>query len=114
MQSGCAVVNLPSFFKGYAGRVIEGMAAGCPVISWRIPDRPQTESLFTDTEEILLYNKDDPVDLARQIKRIQTETGLASHIVTTNRQKILRNHTIERRVEQILLWINKGEIPNYD
>lgn len=103
MQSGCAVVNLPSFFKGYAGRVIEGMAAGCPVISWRIPDRPQTEALFKDNEEILLYNKEEPEDLARQIRHIQTETGLASRLNANSRQKIMHNHTIERRIEQIIL-----------
>lgn len=114
MQSGCAVVNLPSFFKGYAGRVIEGIAAGCPIISWRIPDRLQTVALFKDNEDILLYDKDDPEDLVRQIRRIQTETGLASRLIVNSKEKIMRNHTMERRVEQIIQWIETGDIPNYE
>jgi len=114
MQSGCAVINLPSIFKGYAGRVVEGMAAGCPVISWYIPDRPQTERLFKDNSEILLYETNDPNNLTKQIRRIQTEVGLASSIIEKSRHKIIKNHTIEKRTQQILQWVKNGDIPSYD
>ena len=43
LKQGCAVVNLPSFLKGYAGRVVEGMAAGRPVISWEVPSDRKPE-----------------------------------------------------------------------
>ncbi len=52
-----AIVNLPHWFKGYAGRVIEGMASGRPVISWEVPDRPLNKALFTPEKEILLFDK---------------------------------------------------------
>jgi hypothetical protein len=108
-----ATVNLPSLFKGYAGRVVEGMAAGCPVISWRVPDRPRTAALFQDDKEILLFDGDNPEQLARQIMRVKTEPGLANRLIENARQKVLRLHTMEIRVKQILDWIETGSEPSY-
>ena len=62
LQTGCAVVNLPSFFNGYPGRVFEAMAAGRPVITPRLLDRPRTASLFTEGEEILFFDSTNPDD----------------------------------------------------
>lgn len=113
LKHGCAVVNLPSFVLAYAGRVYEGMAAGRPVISWEISDRPRTRALFENGKEILLFSKDDPEQLAEQILRIQRDPGFADLISTNVRNKMLRYHTIEKRVAQILKWIETGEEPNY-
>ena len=78
-RCGSAVVNLPHFVKSYAGRVVEGMAAGRPVVSWEIPDRPRNKMLFEDGMEILLYPKDDASVLASHIRRIRElyETTMA-------------------------------------
>ena len=55
MQLTCASVNLPSAVKAYAGRVCEAMSAGVPVLSWKIPERPQNEALFEHGKEILYF-----------------------------------------------------------
>ena len=113
MRTGCAVINLPHFVKTYAGRVVEGMAAGRPVISWEIPDRPKNKALFQTDQEILLFDKDHPEQLAIQIRRILSDRNLNRKIVTNAFKKIESFHTIEKRVEQIIKWIEKGQAPTY-
>lgn len=113
LQNGCAVVNLPHRVKTYAGRVVEGMAAGRPVISWEIPARPQNKALFEDGREILLYSKNDPSQLAAHIQRILSEPRLGQRIAANALLKLKRFHTVEERVRQILNWVATGETPIY-
>jgi len=110
----CAIVNLPSLFKGYAGHVAEGMVAGRPVISWRIPERPRTAAVFAEDKEILLFDRNDADQLVRQIKRVKTEPGLAQRLIYNSQEKMLRLHTMEKRVGQILDWIESAKEPVYE
>ncbi len=105
LKGGSAVVNLPQFAKAYAGRVLEGMATGRPVVTWEIPDRPRTRALFRDGEEILLYPKDDPGALAAHLRRLRDEPGLAERIARNAMRKLREGHTIELLVQQILAWV---------
>jgi GT2 family glycosyltransferase/2-polyprenyl-3-methyl-5-hydroxy-6-metoxy-1,4-benzoquinol methylase/tetratricopeptide (TPR) repeat protein len=113
LQTGGAVVNLPHYVKSYAGRVVEGMAAGRPVISWEIPDRPRNKALFADGKELLLYPKDDPSILATHIDRLLQDPDFANQIVANARRKLRRFHTVEKRVQQILEWLQTGLAPSY-
>jgi hypothetical protein len=113
MQSGSAIVNLPHFVKTYTPRVIEGMAAGNPVISWEIPERPRNRELFEDGKEILLYSKNDPDQLIEQIRLVIGDPNLRTQLIKNARKKVLQFHTTEFRVQQILKWIEIGENPSY-
>jgi hypothetical protein len=113
MQNGCAVVNLPHLAKTYAGRVVEGMAAGRPVVSWELPDRPRNRALFEDGSEILLFQKDNPEQLAEHLQRIQREPAFGERIAANARLKIQRVHTLEHRVAQILDWTTNGSEPSF-
>ena len=113
LQTGCAVVNLPHFVKAYPGRIVEGMAAGRPVITWEIPDRPRNKALYDDGREILLYPDDGQDVLADHVRRLQSDPKLVQRIATIARLKLLSLHTIEKRVEQILQWIETGVEPDY-
>ena len=113
LQTGNAVVNLPSFFQGYAGRVFEGMAAGRTVISWHVSSRPRTCALFTDQQEILLFPKERPDVLAESIRHIQKNPESGSCIAENACSKIRQLHTTEIRVRQILEWIESGIYPEY-
>ena len=113
MAEGSAVINFPSFGKTYTGRVYEGMGAGRPVITAKLEDRPVLESLFEDGKDILLYPKDTPSRLAEQIKRILREPEFGRGIAMNARDKLLRFHTTEKRVGQILHWIATGQEPCY-
>jgi hypothetical protein len=108
-----ALVSLPSMAKVYTGRVIEAMGAGRPVVAWKVPERPRNLALFEDGKEILLYDKEKPEMLAEHIRRVQREPGFARDISLNARLKVSRFHTVERRVEQILNWIETGEEPVY-
>ncbi len=113
IRTGAAVVNLPSTVKTYQGRVVEGMAASCPVISWEIPNRPRNRALFEDGREILLYPRDNLAHLADHIRHVVSDLDFGQQLATNARHKIRRFHTMERRVEQILAWIETGEEPSY-
>jgi len=113
LAGGLATVNLPSFVKAYAGRVIESMAIGQPVISWRIPDHPQTDHLFREDEHILIFDGDDPERLAAQIERLRREPGLAQGLGERSRANALAHHTSEHRVAQILAWVQTGITPRH-
>jgi glycosyltransferase involved in cell wall biosynthesis len=113
LQSGYAVVNLPHLVKTYAGRVVEGMAAGRPVVSWAIPDRPHNQALFEDGKEILLFPDDDPRVLIAQLERLLHDRDLHHRLVRNARKKLREFHTLEIRIRQILDWITDGRLPRY-
>ena len=113
LAEGSAVVNFPSYGKIYTGRIYEGMASGRPVITVQLEDRPLLESLFEEGKDILLYPKDTPSRLAEQIKRILREPEFGQRIAMNARDKLLRFHTTEKRVCQILDWIATGREPCY-
>ncbi|MBM3465472.1 MAG: glycosyltransferase family 1 protein [Armatimonadetes bacterium] len=112
-RQGSAVVNLPHYVHTYAGRVIEGISAGCPIISWRIPNRPRNEALFEDGKEILLYERTQPLQLVEQIERVRRDPGAALKIARQAQAKFQRFHTTEARVGQILHWLDSGAEPSY-
>jgi SAM-dependent methyltransferase len=113
LAAGSAVVNPPGEFMGYADNVLAGMAAGRPVISWEIRKRPRTLGLFRDGEEILLFPKDDGEALRRLVERTVREPGFARRIAANAMRRVWRFHTTERRVRQVLDWIESGKEPEY-
>lgn len=113
LKKGCAVVNLPHLVKTYAGRVVEAMACGIPTISWEIPDRPRNKGLFENGQDILLFSKDKPDQLIKAICRIKNSPDFGMRLANNAIDKILKYHTIEKRVDQILRWIKFNESPKY-
>ena len=73
LSNSLASVNLPSFVKTYAGRVVESMAIGQPVVSWRIPAHPRTTRLFADGGQIVLFDDDDPDRLADALQALRDD-----------------------------------------
>jgi hypothetical protein len=113
LQKGVAVVNLPHPVKTYASRVIEGMAAGRPVISWEIPNRPKNRALFEDGQDILLFSQDRPELLVEHVQRLVSNRTLASQLARNATRKVRLFHTTEHRVEQFLRWIESADEPVY-
>ncbi|OQW35778.1 MAG: hypothetical protein A4E19_16140 [Nitrospira sp. SG-bin1] len=105
LKTWSAIVNLPSLFQSYAGRVVEAMAAGRPVVSWKIPDRPRTQALFKEGQEILLYPRDRPAVLKEHVQRIGHDIDYARNLAEAARTELLRSHTAEHRARQWLEWI---------
>lgn len=114
LRLGFASVNLPSVFKSYAGRVAESMAAGTAVVSWNTSGRPQNQALFIPGEEILLFDRADPAQLAAHLQRLKRDPGFRYRLAEAARKKILANHTAEIRTRQILDWIETGREPAFN
>jgi SAM-dependent methyltransferase len=113
LANGAATVNLPSFFQGYASRVFEAMAAGNPVISWKVPSRPRTLDLFEDGKEILLFQKEDPARLLGHLERVIADPAFGQRIADNAMRKLWRFHTMEKRIGHVLHWIETGIEPGY-
>jgi glycosyltransferase involved in cell wall biosynthesis len=113
LSDSLATVNLTSFVKTYAGRVVESMAIGQPVVSWRIPSHPQTARLFREDEHILFFENDDPDRLADTLERLKREPGLAERIGERCLANAKNHHTSEHRVAQILEWTRTGIAPRF-
>lgn len=106
-------VNFPSLTKAYTGKVMESMAAGVPVVSWEIPNRPKTRDLFVDGEDILLFSRYKPEVLAGHLARLRENPQEGAGIALKSLDKIRRYHTLELRTRQVLNWIETGLEPSY-
>lgn len=106
-----ALVNLPHYFKTYPGRVWEGIAAGRPVVSWAVPDRPRTRALFDDGREIALYDNLDGLRAAAE--RLAGDRSAAETQALNARRRMLAHHTAERRAAEVLRWLETGHEPSY-
>lgn len=100
LRDGIATVALPSMVKSYSGRVVEGMAAGRPVIAQRLPGHPP---VFEDGAEILHY--DSIGEIGEHIRRMKSEPATAAAIAARARAAILKNHTVEKRAADLLRFI---------
>lgn len=108
LRSAGIVVNLPHIVKAYPSRVVEAMAAGRPVVAWDVPGRPRNRALFTEGEEILFYDKERPQTLVDAIRKLQADVGLAARLARAARLKVLGRHTLEKRIGQVLGWVESG------
>jgi GT2 family glycosyltransferase/DNA-binding SARP family transcriptional activator len=113
LRTWACIVNLPGFQKGYGGRVYEAMAAGRPVISWDIKDRPRNRALFEEGKEILFFPKTDPGSLAQHIASVLSQKTYAYELARSANRKLLRHHTAEKRIQQILAWVATGVVPTF-
>lgn len=108
------IVNLPSITKAQSGRVVEAMAAGCPVLTWELPDRPKANALFRNGEELLQFPRDNPAVLADRIRYLKQHPDKTRAMAGRALEKVRNQHTTEQRVKQILRWIDTGNEPNYN
>ena len=111
LSSGSAVIALPSFVLAYPSRVPQGMAAGRPVVSFEIPNRPRIGTLYERDKEVLLYTQ--PAELAEHIRHIQRDPVFGRKIAQNALAKMRRFHTEEKFVADILAWIENGVEPDY-
>jgi hypothetical protein len=102
LTQGLAVVNLPQWGRAYASRVVEGMAAGRPVITQALQQRPLSREAFIDGEEILLYHTIE--ELGEHLRRLQKEPQFAKKIACNALNKIRRLHTLEAYIPKLIEW----------
>lgn len=112
-REGFANINLPSIFKGFAGRIMDGMAAGVPAVTWDIPGRPKCMNLFKHDDEIVVFDPASPSRLAHKLRGLRQSSDLRNKMVENCRNKILANHTSEMRAGEIITWLESCLEPDY-
>jgi hypothetical protein len=103
LQLGAAVVNLPQWGRAYASRVVEGMAAGRPVITPQMDNRPLAKAAFEDGKEILLYRTPD--ELAQHLQRVIHDRDYATGVAKAAQEKLKQTHCMETYFSELLRWI---------
>ena len=111
LGSGAIVVNLPHTVRSYPGRVVEAMAVSRPVVTWEIPDRPRTQSLFEAGREILTFR--EAAELAETVLTLKRDPARRRALAAAALRAVARFHTTETRVAQILDWLATGDEPRY-
>jgi hypothetical protein len=100
------ILNLPSLVKAYPGRVAESMAAGVPVVSWRVPQRPRNFNLFNSGADLLLYESE--AEMLDHLRHLRSKADVAESLAEHARRKILQHHTLEVRARQAMEFVERG------
>jgi len=94
----CAMLNLPHRTQVTSGRIIEGMAAGKPVLSPFLHN--EMDGRFVNRKNILYYENE--TDLIELIKELQRNLDFGNYIAEEARKNVLENYTTEVLVKRIL------------
>jgi hypothetical protein len=81
-------------------RIFEGMACGKLVITDKLSKDTLLENLFTDGEDIILY--DDLLDCANKIAYYNEHDNERERIAKNGYNKVLQYHTQKQRVDTII------------
>ncbi len=87
-------------------RMFEALACGIPLVSAPWSD---AEGLFRSDRDYL--RADSGEDMARQLRRILNEPGLAASLSHSGRETILARHTCAHRVDKLLAIIGRIREP---
>ena len=100
-------MNLPSMVKAYSGRVVEGMAAGRPVVTWAPAGELEVFDANPGPGQEIVHYGDSPESLAEAIERMQKDPEQATRIARNARAKILAEHTVEKRAADLAAWASE-------
>ena len=102
LRDSAVVVNLPQMGSGYAGRVIEALACGRPVVTKAPAGRPRPALLFEPGVEIFHYSA--PSELVQCVKHLLENPEIAAQSAARARQKIAVALLTEDLVKQLLQY----------
>lgn len=112
LLASCDMVVLPSLFEGLPLAVLEGMAAGRPVVA---TDVDGVGEAISDGETGLLVPPAQPASLARAIRRLLADAELGVRLATAARARVRDHFSAEAMVagvcetyEQLLTRAGRG------
>lgn len=91
---------------------LECMAARVPVVCRDIPYRPRNRALFLPGRHIRLFGIGDRGSLAGHLRELTQDAALADAQADAAFALVQRDHTAERRVDQIFEWLSTGRMPD--
>lgn len=95
---GLTVLVQPSHAEGYSLACVEGMAAGCCLVSTRVADLP---SLVEDGRTGFLYDVGDTAALADILGRLLADPGLARRVGAAAAEAARARMGLEREAEAL-------------
>ncbi len=95
------VIAAPSRYEGFGIPLIEGMAAGKPVVT---TDVPAGNELIAHERTGLLVPYDDVDALVAALVRVLHDPTLAQRLGTAGRQVVCQHYTAERLAAQLEAW----------
>ncbi len=106
-------VNPPGVFGGFNVRTFEALACGSILLQYKFKGKPLNNALFKHNEHLIYFDLDNPDKTLGDIKHLLSNSQAYLHIAKQGREEVLNHHTIEKRIESILQWIDSGKIPEY-
>jgi glycosyltransferase involved in cell wall biosynthesis len=101
--AGCSMLILASRQEPFGNVVLEGMAAGRPVIATRVGGVPE---LLQHEQNGLLVAKDDPAALAAAVMRLLTDGDLAERLGREGAARS-QNYSFSQQAQQLLSLCNR-------
>lgn len=91
---------------------LECMAARVPVVCRDIPYRPRNRALFVPGRHIRLFGIGDRASLAGHVRDLTQDPALADAQADAAFALVQREHTADRRADQVFEWLSTGRIPD--
>ena len=108
-----ATINPPGVFGGFNVRTFETLAAGNVLFQYLPKNRPLNNALFKDAVHLVYFNKNDIGSLINKINLLINEPDAFKEIAENGHREFLQHHTLEKRLNALLSWIDRGEMPSY-
>jgi glycosyltransferase involved in cell wall biosynthesis len=100
LRSRGTITVVPSVFENFSSTVIEAMASRCPVVASRTGGTPE---IIQHERNGLLFEKGDPGDLAKQLRRLLSDEELGQRLADQACQDVAERYgptTIAEQMEQ--------------
>lgn len=81
--AGASLLALPSFYEGFGMQILEGFAAGVPVVTSKVSSMPEVAG-----EAAVYFDPHDKADIKNAIKMVLLDKSLADRMVEKGRERL--------------------------
>jgi len=112
-NSYMAVINPPGVFGGFNVRTFEAMACGNLVFQYLPRNRPLNNQLFEHDKHLVYFDTGNIESLKDHINALKKGSDWYETIARNGCNEVMENHTLTKRLDTLLDWIQLDKVPNY-